>query len=233
MNSVCKHCGASTTGNYCHVCGQSLKIERLTISSIIHEIFHFFTHLDKGFLYTLKKLITDPGTMQREYVGGHRVRHQKPFSMFFLCATVSALVYYWVNVVLVKYYDTGSEGVISFFHQYMVFLQIVMLPVYAAITYLLFYNLKYNYAEILILLLYMLSVLLLIIALIQLLRLIWPDLETRFIELPVILIYGVITNVFFFRDSSKWITIPKSILGIAAGFFLAGFVQDRLIEFLS
>ena len=231
--SFCKHCGATSTGNYCAVCGQSLKVKRLTISGIVHEIFHFFTHLEKGFLYTLKKLITSPGKMQREYVEGHRIKYQKPFSMFFLCATVSALIYYWINLALIKYYHAGSESAASFFHQYMVFLQIVMLPVYAAIAWLFFYDSKYNYAEILILLLYTLSLLLLLAAAIQLSRFMWPDLETRVIELPVILVYGVISNIFFFKDSPKWITIAKSILAIGAGFFLAGFVQDWLIEFLS
>lgn len=171
--------------------------------------------------------------MQKQYVEGHRITHQKPFSMFFICTTVAALIYYWVNLALLKYYQVGGEATASFFQHYMVMLQVVMLPIYAGITWLIFNNSKYNYAEVLILLLYMLSIALLFSAVIQLLRFIWPHLETRFIELPVIMVYGVITNRFFFVAGKKWVVIVKSILAITVCFTLAGFIQDRLITFLS
>ena len=231
-NQVCKHCGTPGTGNYCNNCGQSFQLKRITVAGIIHEIFHLFTHFDKGFVYTFKKLVTNPGIMQKEYLEGHRIKHQKPFSMFFICATVAALIFYWINRALITYYEIGDQAAASFFQHYMVMLQIVLLPIYAGISRLIFYDSKYNYAEIIILLLYMLSVALLFSALIQLLRFIWPDLETRFIELPVILAYGIITNNFFFDDGRKWITIVKSAITIAACFLLAGFIQDWLIEFL-
>ncbi len=63
---------------------------------MLPEVFHFFTHLDKGFLYTLKSLLKHPGRMQHGYVEGDRSRHQKPFSMFFICLTIAALSRYWI-----------------------------------------------------------------------------------------------------------------------------------------
>ena len=177
--------------------------------------------------------MTAPGTMQKDYVEGHRVKYQKPFSMFFICATAAALIYYWIHLALLKYYHVGDEAAASFFQHYMVMLQVILLPVYAGITWLIFTNSKYNYAEMIILLLYMLSVMLLVSAVIQLLRFIWHDLETRLIELPVLVVYGVITNRFFFNEGQKWVVIVKSILTIVACFALAGFIQDQLIEFLS
>jgi Protein of unknown function (DUF3667) len=232
-NIVCKHCGVLSKGNYCFNCGQSFLIKRITISGIMHEVVHLFTHLDKGFLYTLRKLITRPGKMQKEYVEGDRLNHQRPFSMFFLCTTAAALIYYWINLALIKYYRIGDESTIFFFQHYMVIVQILLLPAYAGITWLIFYNSKYNYAEVVVLMLYLLSVLLLMAALIQPLRFIWPDLETRYIELPLIVFYGVITNIFFFDKQAKPILILKSMLPIVVAFFLAGFTQDLLIKLLS
>jgi len=171
--------------------------------------------------------------MQKEYIEGHRIKHQKPFSMFFICTTAAALIFYWINTALIKYYQVGDESAAAFFQHYMVMLQIILLPVYAGITWLIFNNSKYNYAEMLILLLYMLSVLLLFSAILQLLRFIWPHLETRFIELPVILVYGIITNIFFFNAGNKWMVVIKSVLAIVACFTLAGFIQDQLIKILS
>ena len=153
--------------------------------------------------------------------------------MFFICTTTAALIYYWINTALIKYYQVGEESAASFFQHYMVMLQIMLLPVYAGITWLIFKKSKYNYAEILILLLYMLSVMLLFSAVIQLLRFIWPHLQTRLIELPVILVYGVISNNSFFYAGNKWMLIMKSVFVIVASFTLAGFVQDQLIKMLS
>lgn len=79
----CKSCKSPVaSGKYCTECGQAISVKRISVGSIVHEVFHFFTHVDKGLPFTIKKLITHPGTMQREYLDGNRIRHQKPFSMF-------------------------------------------------------------------------------------------------------------------------------------------------------
>jgi hypothetical protein len=59
----------------------------------------------------------------------------------------------------------------------------------------------YNYAEVLIQFLYTFSCLLTIVAMVQLLKFIWPHLQTRYVELPLVLIYTVITSVHFLRGS--------------------------------
>ncbi len=77
-----RSCSLRGYGNYYHNCGQAFTPKRLTTKGMIHDVFHFFTHLDKGLPYTVRTLITAPGKMQREYVEGTRNKHQKPFSMF-------------------------------------------------------------------------------------------------------------------------------------------------------
>src|SRR5215210_6216587 len=104
----CKSCGYSGYGNYCSHCGQPYETRRITLRGLLHDVFHFFTHLDKGFAYTLKQLIIAPGKMQRDYIEGDRARHQKPFSMFFICATITALLRYWINLALMRYFKSGN-----------------------------------------------------------------------------------------------------------------------------
>ena len=60
---ICRQCGATVTGNYCSNCGQSVRVKRITLHEVLHEVYHYFTHVDKGFLYTLRHLATRPGKM--------------------------------------------------------------------------------------------------------------------------------------------------------------------------
>jgi len=229
----CKSCGSSGTGNYCSRCGQSYKIKRITLSALIHDIFHFFTHLEKGFGYTLKQLIVTPGKMQRAYIEGERTRHQKPFSMFFICATVTAVSRYWIYETLLKYYNEGSISEANFFHQYMVILYIFLFPVITLITYLLFYKSQYNYAETGVLLLYIFSFFFLTATLIALLRFIWPQLDTAYIELPVFVFYNAITFVNFYNKSPRWLVAIKSIVSFVILFLIVQYAEDLFIKMIS
>lgn len=229
---VCRYCKIPGTGNYCSNCGGTYVVKRITIASILHDGFHFITHLDKGLGYTLKRLIAAPGVMQREYVEGYRNKHQKPFSTFFICATISALARYWINLALVDYYNAGNVTEGNFFHEYLILLHSLLLPLYSLTTFLLFYNSKYNYAEIVVLLLYTMGMFFLITDVIALFRLVWPDINTDYIELAALGIYNAITLINFFNDSNKWWVFLKSIVSVVILYFVANYAQDFVISLL-
>ncbi|MEO6547939.1 MAG: DUF3667 domain-containing protein [Ferruginibacter sp.] len=230
---VCKSCGCTGKGNYCNFCGQSFKVKRISLPGLLHDVFHFFTHLDKGFAYTLKKLVTTPGDMQKAYIAGERSKHQKPFSMFFICATVAAVTRYWIFKVIVNYFHTGNVAEMNFFHEYMVLIHIAMMPVYALIAFLLFYKAKYNYAEIGVLILYTVSFFLLVVSVISLLKFIWPEMDTAYVELPILTIYNVITFVNFFDKLPRWIVVIKSVVLITTLFILFQLVEDFTIQHIT
>jgi len=196
---------------------------------MLHEVFHFFTHLDKGFLFTLKQLIRYPGKMQREYINGLRAKHQKPFSMFFICATVAGLSLYTVNLLLIKYFGAGNDKEAQFFNHYWVVLQIALLPFYTLVTYLFFRQPNLNYAEVGVLQLYRFAIVFLLISIISLIRFILPDFQTKFLEFPIILIYSIITNLSFFHTSNRGIVIVKSIVIMIIAFGIASLVQAWLV----
>jgi hypothetical protein len=79
----CLNCGTLLTAddNYCPTCGQKTDTHRLSMKHIWHDIRHALTHADKGFFFTLKELLLQPGTVAREYMAGKRKKYFNPFSL--------------------------------------------------------------------------------------------------------------------------------------------------------
>ena len=195
---------------------------------MVKEVIHFFTHVDKGIVYSIKQLIKSPGKMQLAYIEGDRVRHQKPFGMYFVCATLVGLILYWLNVLLATYFDAGNLNEEFFFHKYMVVFLLLAIPFSSLITYLFFFSSNFYFSEIAVMQLYTVSVFFLIVIAVNLLRLIWPLLETRYIEFPAILIYNVVTFLNFFTGA-KWKVIVKSILCATIFYLAITYTQDYLV----
>ena len=208
-------------------------VKRLSLPELLHEAVHLFTHVEHGFLFTLKKLITTPGTMQRQYIEGNRVHYQKPFSMFFITGTLSGLIYYGVNTLLLRYFSAGSEGEAEFFHRYWVLLQIGLLPLYSLVIYLFFRKARYNYGEIAVLQLYTFSFLFLLVSLLQGIKFLVPHLETRYIEVPLVALYAIVTNLGFFRQLKRGAVVALSLASILLNFTMAAMVQDAVVKMAS
>lgn len=229
--TTCANCGNTGTGNYCSDCGQPYSVKRITLGSIIHEVTHTFTHLDKGFGYTLKELAIRPGIMQKKYLSGERTRYQKPFSMFFICASITALVFYWVTKE-----SSGSTHLEAtrekFLHNYFVILQSVLSPLFAFILWLLFGNKKLNYAEVLVLFVYTLAFAFLLIIPVSILNLFWNWKWVPFISIPVMGAYVVWTNLNFFNAQRAWIVVIKSILMLLIGWFASNLIGEQVIRWM-
>jgi hypothetical protein len=226
---TCKNCGNTGNGKYCGNCGQSYSIERVTLHHLLEEVFHFFTHFEKGFGYTLKQLIFFPGIMQKKYLEGHRVKFQKPFSMFFICATVCGLSLYWINSYMIRQYKDGEEGGLYFFHHYFVITHICLLPVYSLVLWLLFKQFRYNYAEMLVVTLYNMSFFFLLIIPVNVIRFIY-NFDTRYIEVIIISVYNVITLLNLFKEYGKRKVVLLSFISIIINYAIAQAVQIIIIE---
>ena len=230
---TCKSCGSGGTGKYCSNCGQTYSTKRISLKGLLHDLFHFFTHLEKGFGYTLKQLIVAPGTMQREYVEGKRSKHQKPLSMFFICISINAVARYFIFEILAKYYHQDTLAAADYFHQYQIFLYIIIVPLMSALTWLFFWKGKYNYAEITVSQLYSFSFILLLVVPIGLLKFVWHDLDTAYIELPLVCIYSAVTFIRFFNSSNPWLAMVKGLIVILLLFFVVQKAEDMVIGMIS
>ena len=230
----CRNCGTETEGKFCRHCGQELVIHRITVPHLLHEIVHTFTHLEKGFLYTLKKLLTDPGSMQRKYLGGFRVNYQKPFSMFFICATVSAICLYWFNRVAGRHSDQPGQAALNYFLQhYYVLLHIILMPFYTLVTRALFNRSKYNYAEILVLGMYMLAFMLLLVIPVYAVNAGIPDLNTRVIETVLFAAYNVWTFIRFFNRIPWWNVIILSLINLIINYLVYVSIMEWVVRLLA
>ena len=61
------------------------------------EIFHFFTHVEKGFLKTTGQLIFYPGRLCRKYLEGKRKAYHKPVSFFLIWVAIYLFIWYLVD----------------------------------------------------------------------------------------------------------------------------------------
>ena len=229
---VCKHCSLEGEGKYCFNCGEVYKTERITIHSLLHEVVHTLTHADKGFFYTLKNLAIHPGTMQKNYLQGERKTNQKPFPLFFICASVAAVVLHFVNAVPHGHQDHFEIVRESFYKNYYVIFQSSLLPFYAFLTWILFNNKEFNYAEALVLFMYALGFSLLIIIPINFWLYFFRSVNEQIIEVIVLGIYMVWTNLNFFRNRKRWLTILKSITLLAACYATSHYLTNAAIKMM-
>jgi hypothetical protein len=146
----CLNCHTELTGTYCPHCGQKASTHRFSLKHLFTvDFLHGALHLDKGFLYTLRALVTRPGHSIREYVQGKRVLHFNYFTLLLM-----ALAAY---IVAGQVFAPKTVTHVEAIHiRLAIFLQ---LPLCALISFLFFKRGEQNYAEHLVLNTYRLSIL--------------------------------------------------------------------------
>ena len=102
----CLNCGNEFNGNFCPNCGQKATIKRLTISGLVEDTIHFFTHLEKGFLYTTWNFFVRPGNTSLNYLRGKRKKYQPSVSYFLIWTGLYILVH---NSIINHYRFRFSE----------------------------------------------------------------------------------------------------------------------------
>jgi hypothetical protein len=223
---VCQNCGSEGDQKYCPGCGQALQIERISINSLLHEVAHTFWHLEKGFLYTLKELAINPGTTQRKYLSGIRLRYQKPFPLFAISVTVCALALFFISR------NTPNQTDHFFYKHYFFMVQAAMLPFFALITYILFKSHDLYYAEALVMNVYLLGFMSVCIVPINALSYFLPNGVIDLLEMILLITYNIWTNLNFFKGKVVWWIIVKSIVGIVASYLLFQVASNLVMQWL-
>lgn len=146
MTITCKNCGTHFKGKFCPDCSQKATAGRLKVSHVMDELWHNFTHTDKGYLSLLKAMVKQPGIVIRDYIEAKRKRYFNPYT-FYLVTTallifVTSLVFKYED----KLYNYRNE-----FGQYLNahrnYIILCCMPFMAIILQLTFFKKKYNYAE--------------------------------------------------------------------------------------
>lgn len=146
---TCKNCENQFTGHFCNNCGQRANLHRINFKYLLHEFFHALTHLDKGILYTGKKMLSEPGRTLRDYLYGKRIRHSNPFLMLIIIGGLCSLTYYHFELKLVSSFKISEldGGVHAIDSKFFAILYVIYSFILSVFDYLLFRYKGYNFTE--------------------------------------------------------------------------------------
>lgn len=154
----CANCGNEISLKFCPNCGQK-KYVRIDGKYIKDEIQYTLLHTNKGFFYSLKKIIQNPGKTTKEFLEGNRVNHYKPILLVFVLAGISTFISYkWLNmdVMMTEYFknanlnkDSGNQVVesMSSLYNYTTILIMTFIPFLSISSLIAFRKQGHNYFE--------------------------------------------------------------------------------------
>ena len=227
-SNLCRNCGTTITGKFCHNCGQSAGTTRINRHYIVHELQHSVLHVDKGIFFTIKELIMRPGEMLSGYLSGKRVSHFKPVAFLVILATLYGFICHFFKVYpegSFSFTESGNSAVDEqslFIYEWVYghysFVMLAFTPFYALGAYLLFRKYGYNYMEFFVISCY--------IAGMQILMLIatYPIYYFTLSSWVVIFIfvlnylYHIWVFIHLFRHSSPFTIIIKTIISMVISF---------------
>ena len=155
MPTTCLNCGAEIQLQFCPGCGQKKDVEKLNWHSLVHEIVHFFTHFERGFLNTSLQLLIRPGRVMKEYLAGKRKRYHKPISFYLIWAAIRLLAFTFV-ISLMDYENFRSSSGNAFFFSKEVGTYVVqhnqvfglfLIPILSLFIWIIVSHSKMNYIE--------------------------------------------------------------------------------------
>jgi hypothetical protein len=110
MLTKCLQCGHHFRGKYCPNCGQKANVQRLSVTVILEEVLHFFTHLENGFIFTTKNFLVQPGISSLDFISGKRKNFQKPVSYFLIWIGLYILLH---NAIINHFHYQLSREVVQ------------------------------------------------------------------------------------------------------------------------
>lgn len=91
MEVNCLNCNNEIEQNFCSNCGQK-KYKRIDRKYIWDEVQYSTVHMNKGFFYSIKNTLKNPGKTARSFIDGNRVNHYKPIALAFILSGISAFI---------------------------------------------------------------------------------------------------------------------------------------------
>ena len=91
-STLCKNCLTTFEGKFCPNCSQKADTHRFTVVHFGHEFFHAFTHTDRGVLLLMKDLLYRPGKVAFEYNAGKRKKYFNPITFLLIITAIQIFV---------------------------------------------------------------------------------------------------------------------------------------------
>ena len=165
----CKNCNTEVGLNFCPNCGQPASLKRIDGQYILHEIEHIL-HFERGILYTIRELVTNPGQNIRNYLLENRARLVKPIIFIIVTSLIYSLVNHFFHIEdgYVQFGEStksATGAIFKWIQDHYGYSNILMGIFIAIWTKLFFRKYGYNFFEILILLCFVMGIGMLIFAL--------------------------------------------------------------------
>ena len=93
----CPSCGAERVGPYCAECGQRFLDGRHNLVSLVGGVVERLASLEHGLVHTLVRLVVDPGVMIGDYLAGRTVAYVHPFAYLIVGFGTFALAWGWMG----------------------------------------------------------------------------------------------------------------------------------------
>ncbi len=238
--ATCLNCGSIITKNYCPVCGQKKEVQRLTWQSLLLEVFHFFSHIEKGFFLTSYKLLIRPDLVIGEYLGGKRKKYFKPVSLYLIWVAIHLLAFqlipgrmHYKNLRIGNLLWIKGGGHQVFVVKHASAFGLLLLPILSFFLWLIVSRPKLNYIESLIAILYSLAAIEMLIffqiVITGLLLRINFLTNTFLIQVQVVaFLWTFYCCIIFFRKKRIKFLIPRVLLALVIGIFVNNTVTELI-----
>jgi len=107
----CKNCNSEINSKFCAECGQPTSLKRIDRHYIVNEIKNVL-YFERGILYTIRELTTNPGQNISKYLSENRSRLVKPI----IFIIITSLIYTFLNHLFhiedgyVKFHEATDEN---------------------------------------------------------------------------------------------------------------------------
>jgi hypothetical protein len=225
--TTCKNCSEHFDSKYCPFCGTASEIIRIDKHYVLHELQHGILHFEKGFLYTVRELITNPGNSIRNFINGERSKHYKPIGFLIICSIIYSILAKILKHKVKADSPIGNVNRIIIWitenYNYSNLIEIVFI----ALSLKWFFSKKeVNYFENIVLLCFLTGIGMLINSVSLVFEFITrTSLITKFFQ--IITIAYTVWAIGQFYDKHKWTTYLKALLAYILGFVL--FIASALI----
>ena len=248
----CKNCHTELLehDDYCKSCGGKVIRNRLTLKNLFAHLSETFFNYDNKLLRTITALFSKPEAVICSYVEGIRKRYVNPISFFGLSLTIAGISLFIIKKFYLKYFDLkawmmsleifSSEAAQQALENYstsdsmeyssLIFSAII--PVFGIMSWIVFYDKKYNLTEHIVIYLYTMSLYsMLSVFFGQIVLFVAPNYYISFIFLsyPIMLLYHCFILKRIFKLSFSEL-ILKTFLFLVLFFF--SYVVLGIISFI-
>ena len=163
----CKTCNNpyENTAQYCSNCGAKIVDDRLSLKGTWEEFIGPFFSWDNNFWRTFIGLFTNPKDVLEAYISGARKKYFQPFSYIILYATIAVFFYKFFPLDIIFDYSEGftkgynstnstgnvpkidMKGFMETLMSYYNFFVLLLIPIYALTSYIIFNKRGHNFFE--------------------------------------------------------------------------------------